>query len=400
MIDFTFTEEQEMFRKSSREFAENRLAPFVPEMEKTGKMPPGLIKAMAEAEMMAITIPEEYGGLGLGYVARLIALEEISRISVAAGMTLQVFGLGIDPIVRFGTEAQKKKYLPLLAAGERLAGVAVTEATGGSDPSAGRTTYVKDGADFVVSGRKCFITNSHIADVVTILAKDESDPKAFSAFVFEKGMQGFRPVHEEHKMGMRGCNTGELSLDKCRAPAEHLLGPEGKGLRVTMSAIGDVGRGGMVGCALGAPDRLPGSVGQVLKRAHPLWKTHQPAPDHSEQTCRHEDRSRGGAGPGVPGGGHAGLREAVQQRVRGGQIFHHRGGPEGRQNGARYSRRLWLHGRVRRDPLSAGCLRPGAFRWDQRYHEGDYRPVAARLIAVYSRAADVRRLPERKQRLR
>jgi alkylation response protein AidB-like acyl-CoA dehydrogenase len=251
MIDFTFTEEQEMFRKASREFAENRVAPFVPEMEKTSKVPPGLVKALAEAEMMAITIPEEYGGLGLGFVARMIALEEISRISVATAMMLQVFALGIDPIVRFGTAEQKKQYLPKLATGERLASVAVTEPTGGSDPTGGRTTYSKDGASYVVTGRKCFITNAHIADVVTVLAKDENDPKAFSALIIEKGTEGFKATHEEHKVGMKGCNTGELSLEKCRVPAENLLGQEGKGLRVSMTAIGDVGRGGMVGCALG-----------------------------------------------------------------------------------------------------------------------------------------------------
>lgn len=251
MIDFTFTEEQELFRKAAREFAESRLAPFVPEMEKTGKVPPDLVKALAEAEMMAITIPEEYGGLGLGFIARMIALEEISRISTATAMMLQVFALGIDPIVRFGTEAQKKQYLPPLAAGARLATVAVTEPTGGSDPTGGRTTYSKDGDGYVVTGRKCFITNAHIADIITVLAKDENDPKAFSAFIVEKGTAGFKATHEEHKVGMKGCNTGELSLEKCRVPAANLLGQEGKGLRISMSAIGDVGRGGMVGCALG-----------------------------------------------------------------------------------------------------------------------------------------------------
>lgn len=251
MIDFTFTEEQQMFRQAAREFAETRVAPFVPEMEKTRKVPPDLVRALAEAEMMAVTIPEEYGGLGLGFVARVIALEEIGRISVATAMMLQVFALGIDPIVRFGNDAQKKRYLPKLATGERLATVAVTEPTGGSDPTGGRTTYIKDGTDYVITGRKCFITNAHIADVITVLAKDENDPKAFSAFVIEKGTEGFKATHEEHKVGMRGCNTGELSLEKCRVPADNLLGPEGKGLRVTMSAIGDVGRGGMVGCALG-----------------------------------------------------------------------------------------------------------------------------------------------------
>ncbi len=166
-------------------------------------------------------------------------------------MMLQVFALGIDPIVRFGTEAQKKKYLPGLATGERLATVAVTEPTGGSDPTGGRTTYSKDGADYIVTGRKCFITNAHIANTISVLAKDENDPKAFSVFIIEKGTEGFKSTHEEHKVGMKGCNTGELSLEKCRVPAGNLLGQEGKGLRVSMSAIGDVGRGGMVGCALG-----------------------------------------------------------------------------------------------------------------------------------------------------
>ena len=251
MIDFTFTEEQELFRKSAREVAENQIAPHVDEMEQTGKVCPAVVKALAEAEMMALTIPEQYGGLGLGYTARMIALEEIARVSVATAMMLQVFALGIRPIVEFGTDAQKQKYLPGLAKGERLATVGVTEPTGGSDPGGGRTTYQKDGSDYILNGRKCFITNAHIADTITVLVKDADDPKAFTAFILEKGMDGFKATHEEHKVGMRGCNTGELSLENCRVSKDCVLGGEGKGLRVTMSAIGDVGRGGMVGCALG-----------------------------------------------------------------------------------------------------------------------------------------------------
>jgi alkylation response protein AidB-like acyl-CoA dehydrogenase len=251
MIDFTFTEEQEMFRKAAREFAETKVAPKVPEMEETGKPSDEVIKALGEAEMMALTIPEEYGGLGLGYTARLIALEEIGRVSVATAMTLQIFALGIEPIVRFGNEEQKKRYLPGLATGERLATVGLTEATGGSDPKSGRTSYKKDGDDYVISGRKCFITNSHIADTITVVARDEENPDVFTAFIVEKGMEGFRPAHEEHKLGMRGCNTGWLVLEGCRVPSENLLGPEGKAMRVALSAIGEVGRSGMVGCALG-----------------------------------------------------------------------------------------------------------------------------------------------------
>lgn len=251
MIDFTFSEEQELFRKAAREFAEKSVAPSVDEMEETGKHNEEVIKALGEAELLALTIPEEDGGLGLGYTARLIALEEISRISVATAMMYQVFGLGIEPIVKFGNDDQKKKYLPGLATGELLATVAVTEPTGGSDPKAARTSYKKNGKAFVLNGRKCFITNSHIADTIVVLAKDDDDPEAFSAFIVEKDMKGFKPTHEEHKVGMRGCNTGELAFENCSVPSENLLGEEGKGMRVAMAAIGDVGRGGMVGCALG-----------------------------------------------------------------------------------------------------------------------------------------------------
>ena len=235
MIDFTFTEEQEMFRKAAREIAETQIAPHVAEMEETGE----------------VTVPEEFDGLGLGYTERMIAVEEISRVSVAAGMMLQVFALGIEPIVKFGSDELKKKYLPGLASGERLSTTAVTEATGGSDPTGIRSSYKKDGEDFILNGRKCFITNSHIADTITVLAKDEDNPKAYCAFVLDKDMPGWKATHKEHKVGMRGCNTGELAFENCRVPASQLLGIEGKGLGVTMAAIGDVGRGGMVGVALG-----------------------------------------------------------------------------------------------------------------------------------------------------
>ncbi|MBW2592249.1 MAG: acyl-CoA dehydrogenase, partial [Deltaproteobacteria bacterium] len=133
----------------------------------------------------------------------------------------------------------------------RLATCAVTEPSGGSDPAGGHTTYKKDGDEYIINGRKCFITNSHIADTITVFAKDIENPKAFTTFIVEKGMHGFKPTHVEHKVGMRGCNTGELSFENCRVPKENIIGVEGKGMRVAMSAIGDVGRGGMVGCALG-----------------------------------------------------------------------------------------------------------------------------------------------------
>jgi alkylation response protein AidB-like acyl-CoA dehydrogenase len=251
MIDFTFTEEQELFRKAAREFAETKIAPHVPAMEETSEGWDPVIKALGEAEMMAITIPEEFGGLGLGYVVRLIALEEIARVSVATAMMMQVGALGIEAIVKFGTDDQKKKYLPGLASGERFGTVAVTEPSGGSDPKGCSTSYIKQNGSYVLNGRKCFITNSHIADVQVVLAVNEEDPEMFSTFIVEKGMEGFKPTHIEHKVGMRGCNTGEIELKDCAVPEDYLLGKEGKGMAVSMSAISDVGRGGMVGCALG-----------------------------------------------------------------------------------------------------------------------------------------------------
>ena len=251
MIDFTFTEEQELFRKAAREFAETQIAPHVPAMEETGENWDPVIQALGEGEMMAITIPEEYGGLGLGYVERLIALEEIARISVATAMMMQVGGLGIAPIILFGSDEQKRKYLPGLASGEHFATVAVTEPGGGSDPKGCRTVYEKEDGDYILTGRKCFITNSHIADVLVVMAVDIDDPDTSSTFIIEKGMEGFKPTHIEHKVGMRGCNTGEIELHECRVPAENLLAQEGKGMRVAMTVISDVGRGGMVGCSLG-----------------------------------------------------------------------------------------------------------------------------------------------------
>lgn len=251
MIDFTFTEEQELFRKAAREFAETRIAPHVTSMEKTNRGWEAVVGELARAEMFAVTIPEVYGGLGIGYVGRLIALEEIARVSVATAMMYQVFGLGIEAFIKSGSEDQKRKYLPKFATGEQLPTVAVTEPSGGSDPKGCQTSYSKENGTYILNGRKCFITNSHIADVLVVLANDCDNAEAYTAFVVEKGMEGFKPTHEEHKVGMRGCNTGEIELRDVSLTSDNILGGEGKGLKVTMTAIGDVGRGGMVGCALG-----------------------------------------------------------------------------------------------------------------------------------------------------
>jgi len=185
----------------------------------------------------------------------MLILEALGAVSAAAAMALQVFVLGIDPIVNAGSKEQKERFLPALAKGRSLATVAVTEATGGSDPSAITTIYRperRDGVDgYVLNGRKVFITNAHVADVQVVLARTGEEAPRFSAFVVERGMEGFRPGREEHKVGLKGCNTGEIILEDCFIPAANLLGAEGDGLKIALKSISEVGRAGMAGCALG-----------------------------------------------------------------------------------------------------------------------------------------------------
>ena len=229
-MDLRFTEEQELLRRSVRDFAETVIAPRVQWMEETDQTPTDVIKEMARLGLMGVCIPQQYGGTGMGSVARTIVLEEIGRVSAACAFFLQIFHLGIEPIVAFGSEEQKRKYLPGLASGKRLGTLALTESTGGSDPASLRTEARKDGDSYVLNGRKIFITNAHTADTVVLAARTGEGPKGISLFILEKGMPGFKEGRHEHKFGIHGCDTGELVLEDCRVPAANLLGGEGQGL--------------------------------------------------------------------------------------------------------------------------------------------------------------------------
>jgi len=250
-MDFQLSPQQELLRKSIREFAEGAIAPKVQHMEETDEVPWDLYRDMSKQMYMGILIPKEFGGSAFGHLARMIMLEEVGRVSAAMAMALQIFHLGTVPIVDFGNEAQKKKYLPTMAKGERLSTIAVTEATGGSDPTGIQTTAKLQGDSYVLNGRKCFITHGHVADVMTIMAKTGEGPKGFSAFLVEKSFPGFKLGRKEKKFGLHGCNTGEIAMENCVVPRENLLGSEGDGLKVSMAAISEVGRAGMAGCGLG-----------------------------------------------------------------------------------------------------------------------------------------------------
>jgi len=252
-MDFSFTQEQEMLRKTAREFAEKWIAPKADEMDKTGKLPMDLVKKMAELGFMGVLIPPEYGGTGAGHIARVIILEEIGRVYAAMANTLQICHLGQAPIIYYGSEEQKKRWLPSLASGEKLAALAVTEPVGGSDLLGIQTTAKKDGDNYILNGKKCFITNAHIADLCGILAK--TGEKEFSVFVVETDKPGYRPGKEEDLAGLRGCSVGEIFLDKCKVPKENLIGKEGDGLRIALSAISNVGRPGLAAAGLGITRR-------------------------------------------------------------------------------------------------------------------------------------------------
>ena len=250
-MDFRLSPQLELLRKSVREFAEGAIAPKVQHMEETDEVPWDLYKELSKQMYMGILIPKEFGGTGFGNLARMIMLEEIGRVSAAMAMATQIFHMGTASIVDFGNDAQKKKYLPALAKGERLGTIAVTEATGGSDPTGIQTTAKLQGDSYVLNGRKCFITHGHVADTITIMAKTGEGPKGFSAFIVEKSLPGFKLGRKERKFGLHGCNTGEIVMENCVVPRENLLGTEGDGLKVTMATISEVGRAGMAGCGLG-----------------------------------------------------------------------------------------------------------------------------------------------------
>jgi alkylation response protein AidB-like acyl-CoA dehydrogenase len=250
-MDFKFSEREEMLRKSVREFAEHEVPPKMEAMEETGEFPMELLKPMADLGFMGVIIPLEYGGVGLGYVARTIVLEELGRVCAAMPMALQVHHMAGANLVEYGTEEQKKKYLTRLAKGETMGCVAVTDPGGGSDVVGMKATAELKGDKYILNGRKCFITNSHTSDFWIVIAKTAEGAKGLSALIVDKEAPGAKLGRKENKFGLRGANTGELAFDNCEVPKENLLGQEGGGLAVAIKGISETGRTGMAAVALG-----------------------------------------------------------------------------------------------------------------------------------------------------
>jgi len=250
-MDFNLSEREELLRKSVREFAENEIPSKMDQMEESGDFPMDLLAPMGRLGITGVITPPEYGGVGLGYLARTIVLEELGRVCAAFPMALQVHHMACAALNDFGTEQQKKKYLPPLAQGKTMGVVAVTDPSGGSDLIGMQTKAEPKGDKYILTGRKCFITNSHTSDFWVIIARTAEGSKGLSAFIVDKKAKGAKAGRVEHKMGLRGANTGELVFDGVELTKKELLGQEGGGLAIAIKTISETGRLGMAATALG-----------------------------------------------------------------------------------------------------------------------------------------------------
>ncbi len=258
-MDYQLTEEQVMIRDLARQIAQEKIVPVRAQYDESGEFPWEIMKIIAEADLFRVFIPEEYEGLGDKTLDLCLAVEELSRACGGIALGYAGTALGTTPIILFGNEEQKKKYLPRIASGESLAAFALTEANAGSDAAGIRTTAVEDGDSFVLNGTKQWITNGGEAEIYTVLAM--TDPKkgarGSTAFIVEKGTEGFSFGKKENKMGIRGSVTRELIFQDCRVPKENILGRRGMGFIVAMRTF-DRSRPGVaaqaVGIAQGALD--------------------------------------------------------------------------------------------------------------------------------------------------
>ena len=252
-MDVRFTTEQELLRRSVREFAESELGPHVMEWDEAQQFPASLLAKCAELGLMGIQFPDAYGGAAMSAVDYCICIEELARVDPSVCLSVAAHnGLGASHIFMFGTEAQKQRYLVPLATGRQLAAWALTEATSGSDAASMRTTAVRDGDSWVISGTKQFITHGCTGDVMVVMAvtSRSKGSRGISAFIVERGTPGLRAGKKENKLGMRSSETSEVILEQCRVPTDHLLGIEGQGFINALQVL-DAGRIGIAALAVG-----------------------------------------------------------------------------------------------------------------------------------------------------
>jgi isovaleryl-CoA dehydrogenase len=239
-LDFGLGETADMLRDTVHRFASDRIAPLAAEIDATNKFPRHLWPEMGVLGLHGITVEEELGGLGLGYLEHVVAMEEISRASASVGLSYGAHSnLCINQIRRWGSEIQKRKYLPSLISGEHVGSLAMSEAGSGSDVVSMRLKAEKKGDRYILNGTKFWITNAPEADVLVVYAKTDmaADAKGITAFLIERGFKGFSVSQKLNKMGMRGSDTAELVFTDCEVPAESVMGAEGQGVKILMSGL-------------------------------------------------------------------------------------------------------------------------------------------------------------------
>lgn len=254
-MDLRWTEEQVMMRRLVREFAKNDVAPEIEAMERTDQFPRDVMKKMGKLGLMGIPIPESYGGSGMDFTSYIIAIHELSKVSATVGLILSVHSsVGSNPILYFGTEEQKKQYLPKLATGDFIGAFALTEPSAGSDAASISTRAVRQGDDYIINGSKMFISNAEAADTFIMFAVTDPGADAvksgITAFIVERNTPGFFIGKSERKMGMHGSSTVALQFDEARVPAAQRLGEEGDGFKIAMANL-NIGRIGIAAQALG-----------------------------------------------------------------------------------------------------------------------------------------------------
>jgi alkylation response protein AidB-like acyl-CoA dehydrogenase len=251
-MNWFLTEEQQMIIETAREVAQKKILPVREHYDREGVFPWDVVKACAEADLCGLYIPEVYGGFGGGVFELCLAVEELSKVDGGISLAVAATALGTFPILLFGTEEQKKKYLPDIAAGRKLAAFGLTEANAGSDALGMKTTAVLDGDNYVLNGTKQWITNGENAEIYTVMAKTNpaKGARGISAFIVEKGTPGFTFGKHEDKMGIRASSTTELVFQNCRIPKTNLLSREGMGAIVTIHTLNN-SRPGVGAQALG-----------------------------------------------------------------------------------------------------------------------------------------------------
>ncbi|MBN1755514.1 acyl-CoA dehydrogenase family protein [bacterium] len=251
-MDYQLTDTQAKFRELAGEIAEKHIKPLRGEYDHTGAFPREIVKYMADADLFRLIIPREYEGLGGGVMDMVVVAEELSRVCGGISLAYAATMLGTFPILLYASEVQKLKYLPQIASGKKLAAFALTEPNAGSDVSAVRTRAVKKGSHYVLNGTKQWITNGKEADIYSVVTS--TDPsrgaRGMSAFIVEKGTEGFSFGKKENKLGIRGSTTMELVFDNCYVPPDNLIGREGAGFLVAMRTF-DISRPGVAAQALG-----------------------------------------------------------------------------------------------------------------------------------------------------